>query len=283
MSDVNLPGTQTPIRTLREFRNGGSLRERIRLLARNAAIGALSVLPRPIAADWIRFPYYHYVFDDERAGFAAQLAYLRNLGEFISLEHAIEILLYDGPVGGRYFCITFDDGFRNCLTNAVPILVDKSAPAAFFLPTGFVGAPPPEDPELIRRVSNGGPRVPEFLSWEECRTMADAGMMIGSHTVNHLRLSLLSDTEVERELRDSKSTIEREVGRPCEHFSCPQGRPGIDFKVDRDPQIARRVGYTSFLTTQRGSVHRSPDPFLVERDHLLAGWGTPHLRYFFSR
>lgn len=283
MSDANLPQTNAPIRTLREFRHGTSLRERIRLIARSAAIHALALAPRRAASSWIRFPYYHYVFDDERTGFAAQLTYLRNSGEFVSLDQAVEFLSSDRPVRGKYFCLSFDDGFKNCLTNAVPILVDKGAPAAFFLPTGFVGVSPLEDPEIIRRVSNGGSRVPEFLSWEDCGVLADAGMTIGSHTVNHLLLSALSDAEVEREMRDSKSTIERKLGIACNHFSCPKGRPGIDFRRDRDPQIARRVGYASFLTTQRGSSHRVPNPFLVERDHLLAGWGTHHLRYFFSR
>ncbi len=275
-------GNQARIRTLREFRDSDRLRERIRFLARDAVIRALSFVPRARVSNWIRFPYYHHVFDDERAGFAAQLAYFRNSGEFISLDDAVACLR-DRRIHGRYFCITFDDGFRNCLTNAVPILVDRGATAAFFLPTGFIGDSPVEAPDLLRRISNGGDSVPELLSWKECRLMADAAMTIGSHSVNHILLSVSTDTEVERELRDSKSTIERELGKPCNHFSCPKGRPGIDFLAGRHPQIARRLGYASFLTTKRGSVHRLPDPFLVERDHVLALWGTHHLRYFFSR
>ncbi|MBA3341804.1 MAG: polysaccharide deacetylase family protein [Gemmatimonadaceae bacterium] len=282
MPEANLPGAEARIRTLREFRHGSSLRDRIRFLARDAVIRALSRVPRRRVSNWIRFPYYHYVFDDERAGFAAQLAYFRNAGEFISLDDAVACLGHQ-QVDGKYFCITFDDGFRNCLTNAVPILVDSGATATFFVPTGFIGKSPRENPDLLRRVSNGGEVVPEFLRWKDCRLMADAAMTIGSHSVNHILLSTSSDTEVERELRESKSMIEREIGRPCNHFSCPRGRPGVDFKSDRDPQIARRLGYKSFLTAQRGSVRRLPDPFLIERDHLLALSGTHHLRYFFSR
>lgn len=283
MPEAKPLGTQAPIQTLREFQHGSALHERIRLLARDAFIRALSIAPRSAAPNWIRFPYYHYVFDDERATFAAQLGYLRKLGDFISLDEAVECLASGHPIHGRYFCLTFDDGFRNCLTNALPILLDNRATAAFFLPTRFIDKSPMPDPDLISRVSNGGDRVPEFLSWEECRIMAGAGMTIGSHTVHHIRLLTSTDAEVESEFRDSKRAIEREIGRPCDHFSCPKGRPGIDFESKRHPQIAKRVGYLSFLTTRRGSVHRFPDPFLVERDHLLAAWGTHQLRYFFSR
>ncbi|HEX2721552.1 MAG TPA: polysaccharide deacetylase family protein [Gemmatimonadaceae bacterium] len=271
------------MRTLREFRNPPSAAGRLRDAARSAIIGGLSLVPRHSPSAWVRFPYYHYVFDDERRAFAAQLAYLRNRGEFISIDRAVALLRGTEPVDGRYFCITFDDGFRNCLTNAVPILLEHGAVAAFFVTTDFVGASPLKDPEQIRRVSNGGPRVPDFLSWQECREMILAGMTIGSHTVSHRRLSTLSDAEAEVELRESKVIIERELGTQCHHFSCPKGGPERDFRTGRDPVIARRLGYASFLTTQRGSVHRLSDPFLVERDHLLAAWGTHQLRYFFSR
>lgn len=271
------------LKTLSDFRHGATLRESVRRVARDALISTLSMLPRAPVANWIRFPYYHYVFDDERARFVKQLRWFRDHGDFISLDDAVACLQSGQRIDGRYFCITFDDGFKNCLTNAVPALADHGAIAAFFLPTGFIGDAKIEDPDLIRRVSNGGERVPDFLNWDECRTMAAAGMTLGSHTVSHIILSASPIELVERELRDSKNTIEREVMKPCYHFSCPRGRPGLDFERDRDPEIAERTGYRSFLTTQRGSVHSSNRPFFLERDHLLAEWRTAQLRYFFSR
>lgn len=282
MYDVDPTLEGAPVRTLKHFRKGSSIRDSLRRFARDAVINALSLMPRSQVTDWIRFPYYHYVFDDERAGFTAQLRWFRDQGEFISLDDAVACLQPGEPIDGRYFCITFDDGFRNCLTNAVPALAESGATAAFFLPTRFIDSPI-TDRDMIRRVSNGGDRAPHFLNWEECRAMAAAGMTIGSHTVNHVILSAMAEGAVERELRDSKTTIEREVRKPCDHFSCPRGRPGFDFMPDREPAIAERVGYRSFLTTQRGSIHRMSRPFLLERDHLLAEWGTAQLRYFFSR
>ena len=108
-------------------------------------------------------------------------------------------------------------------------------------------------------------------------------MSFGSHTVQHQLLSGLSAEEVENEMRLSKEEIERRLGTPCEHFCAPVGRPGLDFVVERDPAIAARLGFRSFLTTRRGSADRRPDPMSVERDHMLAAWGVHQLRYFLAR
>ena len=60
------------------------------------------------------------------------------------------------------------------------------------------------------------------------------------------------------------------------------GREGIDFLAHRDPDIARRVGYKSFLSGHRGAMTQGGSEMMVKRDHLLAGWGNYQLRYFFS-
>lgn len=237
----------------------------------------------PRASNWIRFLYYHHVFDDERAGFASHLRYMRNWGEFISLNDAVSCLESSHSIDGRYFCITFDDGFKNGLTNAVPILLEHNATAAFFVPTKFIRNSVVCNGESLPSIYHNGNPVVEFLTWADCRQLITAGMTVGSHTITHARLIALPEAEIEREMRDSKAIIERELGVPCDHFSCPWGRPSVDFVLARDPVFARRAGYRSFLTTRRGTVHRRPSPMLIDRDHVIAAWGTYQLRYFLSR
>ena len=41
--------------------------------------------------------------------------------EVVSLARALE-LLRAGPVEGRYACVTFDDGYRDNVDNALPVL-----------------------------------------------------------------------------------------------------------------------------------------------------------------
>lgn len=273
-----------PIRKYRQLQSRLGLKKRIREALRDTAIFALSLMDTSqLKGDWIRFPYYHHVFDDECKNFEKQLKYMKNLGDFISLDDSILLLESDQKIKGRYFCITFDDGFKNCLTNAVPMLQKYKVHAAFFLPTKYIGSSSDDYHDTGRIFFSDDRLSVEFLTWEDCSDLLKLGMSIGSHTVNHKTLSSLSDDEVKQELINSKSLIEERLGINCVHFCAPVGVPGRDFILDRDPEIAKKIGYCSFLTTKRGSGSRRSRPFFIERDHMIANWDIYQLRYFFSQ
>ncbi len=272
-----------PIRTYRDFIAGRSALASARDVARDALLRVLAAGRSPKSSSgWIRFPFYHHVFDDERRDFVRQLDFMAAHGDFIGLDDAVSMLESGDAIDGRYFCVTFDDGFKNCVTNATPILAEKKAPATVFVVTRYVGATPERDRELLKRFYSAGDRLIEFLDWDDCRRMIAAGFGVGSHTVNHAHLKDLDKAAVETELKGSKQKIEAETGRPCRHFCCPFGRAGVDFVPGRDPEIARRVGFASFLTGHRGANRRGDSPLFVRRDHLLAAWGDHQLRYFLS-
>ena len=257
----------------------------LRAAARKSVIRFLSAFSRMNSKkEWIILPYYHYVLDDEKWGFAEQLKFMRQHGDFLTLDDAVAAMQQPAGIGGRYFCVTFDDGFRNCFTNALPILVEHKCPAAFFVPTDYIGLEIERDWDVLRAFyERTAYRVPfDFLNWDQCRQMHAARMTIGSHTCSHPRLSEVSRAEAERQLRVSREVIERELGHPCRHFSCTWGRPNIDFDVAVHPEMARQAGYVSFLTTQRGRNYPASSPLFVRRDHALAGDCVYVLRYFFS-
>jgi peptidoglycan/xylan/chitin deacetylase (PgdA/CDA1 family) len=257
------------------------LSSKLRDVARSSVIAGLSMARNPAAQQsWLRFPYYHHVFDDERAGFARQIRYFKNIADVISIDDAVALLESDAPIDGRYICITFDDGFKNWIENAVPILVEEKAVAAFFVAARYIDTDLKDDQEKLLAFYDDGRRLMEFLSWEDCRTMIGAGMTIGSHSVDHVHLMDLSDPEAEDELRRSKELIENNTGAPCDHFCCPFGRAGIDYDPACHPKMTRQVGYKSFLTGHRGDNPTGTSPFDIKRDHFLANWGNYQLRYF---
>lgn len=264
-----------------------SLRARLRAKARMLALRVLSLRAKiPADGEWIRFTYYHHVLDDERKGMAEHLKLMRRHGDFITLDDAVAALQDPAGIGGRYFCVTFDDGFRNCLTHAMPILVDHDCPAAFFLPTDYIGATLDEHWNMVRRffdvASPNHPLVLEFLNWDDCRAMARAGMTFGSHTSSHVQPITLTAPEFQKELAESKASIERELGR-CDHFCCPWGTPGLHFDPKVHPDMVRQAGFKSFLTTCRGPNYAGADPFAIRREHAVAADDTFVIRYFFSR
>lgn len=270
-----------------ELQRSRPLYRRLRSQARTTTLQMAATFRRQeLADDAVHFPFYHWVLDDERSGFEQQLRDLKQLGEVISLDAAVSLLTSPEPIRGRYFCITFDDGFRNNLINAVPILVDLELSAAFFVPTDLIGLDLDDDWEIIGRhyagATGGYRQYFEYMTWDECRQMHAAGMTVGSHTCGHVRLADLDDAAAEHELDESKRIIEEQLQTPCRHFAAPFGRPGRDYLPERDPEVARRLGYESFLTTYEGPNRQGDTPFEMRRNDVLAAHGPLLFRYLIA-
>jgi peptidoglycan/xylan/chitin deacetylase (PgdA/CDA1 family) len=62
---------------------------------------------------------------------------------FVSILDAVDMIQGHKPVQPYSLVLTFDDGYRNNFTHALPILRRYSIPATFFIPTGFVDNPRP--------------------------------------------------------------------------------------------------------------------------------------------
>jgi peptidoglycan/xylan/chitin deacetylase (PgdA/CDA1 family) len=139
----------------------------------------------------------------------------------------------------RALVVTFDDGFISTLTMAAPILKRLRVPATLFVPTDYMGQPGPMAwPGIDQWLA--GPHRDELqpLSWAQVRSLAGDGWEIGSHTCSHPRLTSLDETDLERELRQSRLTVERELGAQCDVIAYPYG--DVD---DRVAGVARAAGY----------------------------------------
>ena len=274
-----------PTRTYKEWKGRETPYQRVRSWTRDLAIRSLAFgRDMSPSTDCIRFPYYHHVFDDERKGFERQIRLLQGTGDFLNIDEAVALLNSGDKINGRYFCLSFDDGLKSCIENAVPILADLKVPSTFYVVTSLMGASFDPDHYISRKTFGfkGHGSTVDFLTWEDCKKMIDAGMTIGSHTVRHSRLSDISMQEAEVELRESKSQIERNLSITCDHFCAPYGSPDVDYNSAQHPKLAKKLGYRSFATGFRGHMTRGGSPFSLKRDHLLANWGLYQVRYFFS-
>jgi hypothetical protein len=263
-----------------------SPRERLRSAVRKCAICTMSLaMSGDGGTRWVRFLLYHHVFDDERRTFDHQLRWLRNFGEFATVDDAVATLARPTGPDGRYFCVTFDDGFKCCLTNAMPILMERGVPATFFLATDYIGLDLERDwATLSRFYQCSGYCLPiEFLSWDDCRKMKAAGMSFGSHTCSHARLSHLPPACVRAELLNCKRKIERELNATCRHFAAPWGKPERDFHPFRHPSLASELGYSTFFTGVRGPNVVGATLVALHRDAVLAGDNDLMLKYFLLR
>jgi peptidoglycan/xylan/chitin deacetylase (PgdA/CDA1 family) len=73
-------------------------------------------------------------------GFHTQMSLLRRYCHPIALQDAVGILRGGGKLPPRAVAITFDDGYLDNVTQALPILVQHGIPATFFVATSFLGS-----------------------------------------------------------------------------------------------------------------------------------------------
>lgn len=91
------------------------------------------------------------------------------------------------------------------------------------------------------------------ISWEMLRDLAgDRHVEIGSHTVNHRRISTLSREDAFHELHGSRVRLEEMLNIEVRHFAFPYGRSGDC--GPRDFELAREAGYVSAATTTKGRM-----------------------------
>jgi peptidoglycan/xylan/chitin deacetylase (PgdA/CDA1 family) len=252
------------------------VRFRARRAVRRAALTALSALPRE-RRDGVRIVHYHYVFDDERERFAQQLRFLAREFRPVSLSEAVE-RLRTGRADGDELVVTFDDGFRNQLANAAPLLAELGISACFFLVTDLLSATR-EEAELFCRERLHLPIPIEPLDWDSAAILLELGHELGSHTRSHRVLTALSREELDAELGGSRDELSRRL-TPVRHLSVPYGdRTRFSERV---ADAARDAGYESCATALRGPNRAAEDLYALHRDHLDADWPLRDLAYFLT-
>jgi peptidoglycan/xylan/chitin deacetylase (PgdA/CDA1 family) len=106
----------------------------------------------------------------------------------------------------------------------------------------------------------------QFLSWDQVRSLAAAGVEFGSHTVNHPIVSRLDGRSLEFELRESKRRLETELARPCDLFAYPNGSPA-DFG-EREKQALAAAGYAAAFALTGRVNRRAPDLYALDRVNI---------------
>jgi peptidoglycan/xylan/chitin deacetylase (PgdA/CDA1 family) len=214
---------------------------------------------------------YHSISDDQEPGispyyrtittplrFAEQMHTLRSLGwRALNLRDGLLALANSTPMPGeKAVVLTFDDGFRDFYTAAMPVLDEFGFSATVYLPSGLIG-------NGTRRMCLHGRRC---LSWSEVRELNALGIEFGSHTVNHPELVNLSWLEIESEIRSSKSEIENRLGRGITSFAYPYAFPRANKAfVMRMRGVLEAAGYQTCVTTEIGLAAPDDDLFYLKR------------------
>lgn len=144
--------------------------------------------------------------------------------------------------------ITFDDGYADLLTHALPICKKhKISPTVFVL--GL--------PERANRgeLDNDLP----LLSVSGVKTLQTEGWGIGYHTDTHGPLASLDSEKLKRELSSGKEDLERKLHQKLRSFAYPKGF--------HSPQIREMIYQAKFDSafTVDGGMAKRDNPYLYDR------------------
>ena len=109
------------------------------------------------------------------------------------------------PLPAKALLISFDDGYADNYNYAYPVLREEQVPGTFFVVSSTIGKE-------------------NRMTAAQLREMQANGMKIGSHTANHVNLTDMGANEIDFELRSSKETLEKILGKPVCALAYPGGK-----------------------------------------------------------
>jgi peptidoglycan/xylan/chitin deacetylase (PgdA/CDA1 family) len=159
--------------------------------------------------------------------------------------------------------ITFDDGYADNHTHALPRLVTRGMTATFFLTAGFLE----RDERVMARLAETWHTPVEDLAplaWDQVEEMRCAGMSFGSHTWSHRNLARIEEAEAEAELTRSRRVLEERLSAPVTAVAYPWGKPRRHVS-DRTFATAARSGYRLGVFSLPRPVQESDGPLRIPR------------------
>lgn len=225
--------------------------------------------------------------------FEEQMRFLLRHYRPVTLHQFARHLAGDADLPPGAVLVTFDDGYRNVVRNAFPILRKLGMPCAMFLVAGLVGSErfiwtaelewwrcmdpnlkqlkrrlkamsQPSRAETLRTLLPSDVRLPpcdsSLCGWDDMRPWVGSEVAVGSHGLTHEPLTTCDAVSMEQELKESRHTIEQKLAVRVEALAYPNG----DYAPDVIDQ-ARRSGYSLAFTTAPCHIRANERPFAVPR------------------
>ena len=194
--------------------------------------------------------------------FEQQMSLLAEGPGVVDLDSGLASLADSPPTAREPVVVTFDDGTRDFVEVALPILVRHRVPATLYVATEFI--------ETGRLFPNEGSPA----SWAALADAVSTGLVtIGSHTHSHALLDRVSERIAADELDRSIDLIGERLGVQARHFAYPKAILGSALAQQ---QVRLRFASAAVAGT-RPNIYQRTDPWHLNRSPIQLEDG---LRYF---
>ena len=180
--------------------------------------------------------------------FEKQISYLKNNNYKTVSINQIK------PNIKKQIILTFDDGYKDIISIVLPILKKYNFKAICFIVSNHIGK------YNLWDVNNNNYKKKELLNKTDIFEWLKNGMMIGSHTHNHLDLTKLDKDSLEDEVSTSKKILEDTFSTNIADFCYPFGKVNSNSYT-----IVKNYYHNAYTTNRSRYFHNKHDPFLIPR------------------
>lgn len=181
---------------------------------------------------------WHDVQPSEASAFRKQIKWLSDNRRIVALE---DIDAYQPGC----ISLTFDDGLVSVVSTVAPILEDLGVVGQAFVPTGLLGSP-------------------GHMTKTDVADLAQGSVIsFGAHGRSHCRLSSMSQSELNSEIRGSKDDLEDILGRLVDTFCYPFGK--MDDVGEMALQTCKSIGFRAAYSTVRTAINSDNSAYFIPR------------------
>jgi peptidoglycan/xylan/chitin deacetylase (PgdA/CDA1 family) len=174
--------------------------------------------------------------------FDAQMQWLAHNGyRSVTMAQLVAHLKNRQPLPAKPIIISFDDGWEEQYSTAFPILTKYGLSGTFFVYTHPIDHT-------------------EYMTWAQLADLTAASMDIESHSITHPHLRDLAPDAAFKEIAESKTTLEKRLGKPVITFCYPFGEYN-----NAIIEMVKRAGYESAVTLASGYRQRADELYLLHR------------------
>lgn len=184
--------------------------------------------------------------------FARQMGFLRAVGYQGLSMHDLQPYL-KGEKIGKVFGLTFDDGYLNNLTNALPVLQKNQFSSTCYVVSQLLGKTNVWDDKV------GIPSA-DLMGAAQLKQWLAAGQEVGAHTRHHVHLNQLDAAQSALEIQGCKTELEQSLDTTISSFCYPYGQ----YSALHVEQV-KSAGYQTATTTQRGNCSPQTSPYELKR------------------